>query len=85
MALTTAQKTAIEEIVNVLVAYTGPGRGRRRFAEMFMDLVNKEDYPEYYEVRLTQRHPWLKNNKSTGHTRSKMFQWNTRQPLQQHF
>lgn len=50
MGLTAAEKTAVEEIVNTLVAYTGPGRGRRRLAELFMDLVDKDDYPEYYEV-----------------------------------
>jgi chromatin structure-remodeling complex subunit RSC1/2 len=49
MILTPVQKSAVEEIINVLVTTTGP-RGKRRLAEMFMNLVDKDEWPEYYEV-----------------------------------
>ncbi|KAF8548751.1 hypothetical protein OG21DRAFT_1422510 [Imleria badia] len=49
MPITSAQKTAIEEIINILVATTPP-RGKRQLAAMFMDLVDRAGWPEYYEV-----------------------------------
>ncbi|KAH7925669.1 hypothetical protein BV22DRAFT_416009 [Leucogyrophana mollusca] len=49
MSITAAQKVAIEEIIDVLVSTT-PSRGKRRLSEMFMDLVDRTDWPEYYEV-----------------------------------
>lgn len=48
--MTSAQKAAIEDILDVLVATTPP-RGKRHLAAMFMDLVDRADWPEYYEVR----------------------------------
>ena len=50
MPVTSAQKAAIEDILDVLVATTPP-RGKRHLAAMFMDLVDRADWPEYYEVR----------------------------------
>lgn len=50
MALAAGQKQAIEEIINVLVN-TSPPRGKRHLSAMFMDLVDRAEYPEYYEVR----------------------------------
>jgi hypothetical protein len=49
MGLTPAQKSSIEEIINVLLSATGP-RSRRKLADLFVELVDKDDYPEYYEV-----------------------------------
>jgi len=49
MAITAAQKTAIEDILSILVAAT-PSRGKRQLAGMFLDLVDRTDWPEYYEV-----------------------------------
>jgi hypothetical protein len=51
MSLIPAQKSAIEEVINVLTTTPVP-RGKRRLAEMFMDLVDKDEWPEYYEVSL---------------------------------
>lgn len=52
MTITPAQKTAIEEVIATILAVSaGSGRGRRQLSGMFMDLVEKEDYPEYYDVR----------------------------------
>jgi chromatin structure-remodeling complex subunit RSC1/2 len=51
MAITPAQKTAIEEVIAAILAVSvGNGRGRRQLSGMFMNLVDKEDYPEYYDV-----------------------------------
>lgn len=49
MAITSTQKSAIEDIINILVAAT-PSRGKRKMADMFLDLVDRSDWPEYYEV-----------------------------------
>ncbi|KAL4064792.1 hypothetical protein V8B97DRAFT_1987062 [Scleroderma yunnanense] len=49
MAISPAQKTAIEEIIGILVAAT-PSRGKRQLAGLFLDLVDRTDWPEYYEV-----------------------------------
>ncbi|KAF7971438.1 hypothetical protein HWV62_21208 [Athelia sp. TMB] len=49
MTIQAAQKQAIEEIINVLVN-TSPPRGKRHLSAMFMDLVDRSEYPEYYEV-----------------------------------
>lgn len=49
MTLTSAQKSAAEEVLDVIVSTTGP-RGKRHLSAMFMDLVDRADWPEYYEV-----------------------------------
>ncbi|KIJ60553.1 hypothetical protein HYDPIDRAFT_117086 [Hydnomerulius pinastri MD-312] len=49
MAITPAQKAAIDEIIDMLIAAT-PARGKRQLSGMFMDLVDRADWPEYYEV-----------------------------------
>ncbi|EGN94159.1 hypothetical protein SERLA73DRAFT_96993 [Serpula lacrymans var. lacrymans S7.3] len=52
MAITTAQKSAIEDIINIIISATPapPSRGKRRLSAMFMDLVDRTEWPEYYEV-----------------------------------
>ncbi|KAF8588485.1 hypothetical protein K439DRAFT_1384573 [Ramaria rubella] len=47
MAISAAQKRAIEDIVNTLCTTT---KGRRRICDMFMELPNREAWPEYYKV-----------------------------------
>ncbi|KAF9235837.1 hypothetical protein BU15DRAFT_77561 [Melanogaster broomeanus] len=49
MPITSAQKTAIEEVIDLLVSTT-PARGKRQLSAMFMELVDRADWPEYYEV-----------------------------------
>ncbi|KAI6113785.1 hypothetical protein EDD16DRAFT_1483863 [Pisolithus croceorrhizus] len=49
MAITSAQKSAIEDIINVLLAAT-PSRGKRQLAGMFLELVDRSDWPQYYEI-----------------------------------
>ncbi|KAI0063253.1 hypothetical protein BV25DRAFT_1802548 [Artomyces pyxidatus] len=49
MALTDPQKTAIEEIVVALTNVRTP-RKKRPLADMFMDLVDREAWADYYEV-----------------------------------
>lgn len=49
MVVTVPQKQAIEEVINVLVN-TSPPRGKRHLSALFMDLVDRAEYPEYYEV-----------------------------------
>ncbi|EIW86165.1 hypothetical protein CONPUDRAFT_140847 [Coniophora puteana RWD-64-598 SS2] len=49
MPLTPAQKAAIEELIGILSSATPP-RGKRLLSTMFMELVDRSDWPEYYEV-----------------------------------
>ncbi|KAG2134592.1 uncharacterized protein EDB93DRAFT_842565 [Suillus bovinus] len=49
MTITPAQKSAIEEVIEIIVATT-PARGKRQLSELFMDLVDRSEWPEYYEV-----------------------------------
>jgi hypothetical protein len=53
MPISSAQKAAIEEVIDVLISTT-PARGKRQVSSMFLDLVDRADWPEYYEV-LDQR------------------------------
>lgn len=49
MPLTAPQKTAIDEVVRAITsAYSR--RAKRRLADMFLELVDKEYWPEYYQV-----------------------------------
>ncbi|TFK71699.1 hypothetical protein BDN72DRAFT_957862 [Pluteus cervinus] len=49
MAITPAQKTALEEVINALLSITSAPR-KRQVAAMFLDLVDRNDWPHYYEV-----------------------------------
>lgn len=52
MAMTPEQKAEIEGILQLLLDSTAsaPRGRRRRLADMFLNLVNKNDWAEYYEV-----------------------------------
>ncbi|PIL30846.1 hypothetical protein GSI_07014 [Ganoderma sinense ZZ0214-1] len=49
MPLTAAQKTAIDEVVRAITSASSR-RAKRRLADMFLELVDKEYWPEYYQV-----------------------------------
>ena len=87
MPITSAQKAAIEEIINVLVSTT-PARGKRQLSALFMELVDRADWPEYYEV-LYSIFTSFSDKHSTyihthihqrpffilGHSRTAVYQW----------
>ena len=51
MPLKDEEKSAIAEVVEELTStVVGSGRGKRRIADLFEELVDKESYPDYYEV-----------------------------------
>ena len=50
MPVNAAQKNAIEEVIRALTSATSR-RAKRRLADMFLDLVDRDSWPEYYEVR----------------------------------
>jgi len=50
MPLSNSQIIAANEIINILCQTTAGPRAKRKLGEMFMDLVDKDDLPEYYEV-----------------------------------
>ncbi|KAF9007885.1 hypothetical protein BDQ17DRAFT_1455107 [Cyathus striatus] len=49
MPVTPAQKSAVEEVISALLAAHAP-RGKRLLCSMFMDLVDRKEWPEYYEI-----------------------------------
>ncbi|KAJ7259793.1 hypothetical protein C8J57DRAFT_1720338 [Mycena rebaudengoi] len=49
MPISAAQKSAIEEVLGALTSATGNPR-KRQLAGMFRELVDRHDWPEYYEV-----------------------------------
>jgi hypothetical protein len=50
MPVPQSQKTAIEEVITALLNVTQGGRYKRRLTDNFLDLPNKDDYPDYYKV-----------------------------------
>ena len=50
MPLSTAQITAANEVIDILSTTPADPSAKRKLGEMFMDLVDKDDSPEYYEV-----------------------------------
>lgn len=75
MTITAAQKTAIEEVIEIIVATT-PARGKRRLSQFFMELVDRSEWPEYFEVFLSFRgnERWGISELCLGHTRAPMYQ-----------
>jgi len=49
MPVTNAQKAAIEQVIEALKSVTSP-RKKRVLAELFLDLVDKETWANYYQV-----------------------------------
>lgn len=55
MPITLSQKAAIEEIIHVLLNASSIRSKRSvKLASMFMDLVDRTEWPAYYDVRLIQ-------------------------------
>ena len=52
MPITLSQKAAIEEVIHALLTVTSI-RSKRpvKLAVMFMDLVDRTEWPAYYDVR----------------------------------
>lgn len=48
MGLPSAQRSDIEAILSLLFNTTN--QRKRRLADVFLELVDKEEYPEYYQV-----------------------------------
>lgn len=49
MPINAAQKKAVEEVISALLGVQAP-RGKRNLCGMFMELVDREEWPQYYEV-----------------------------------
>lgn len=49
MPMTPAHKTAIDEVIRAITSASSR-RAKRRLADMFLELVDKEFWPEYYQV-----------------------------------
>ena len=48
MPVTPEQTAAIKEVISAITAVTGAPR-KRRLVEMFMELVDREAWPQYYQ------------------------------------
>jgi chromatin structure-remodeling complex subunit RSC1/2 len=55
MTVTAAQRGAIEQVIDVIFNTSAP-RGKRHLSAMFLDLVDRKEYPEYYEVPQLEFH-----------------------------
>lgn len=51
MPLSSAQKTEISAVISALLDATA-SKTKRQLASMFLELVDRESWPEYYEVTL---------------------------------
>ena len=51
MPINDAQRKALEEVLAVVNAATGPNRGKRKLADMFQELPDRDAWSEYYDVR----------------------------------
>ncbi|KAI3602360.1 rsc complex protein [Moniliophthora roreri] len=50
MPIMSEQKAAMESVINAITSVTAPHRGRRNLSSMFMDLVDRNAWPDYYET-----------------------------------
>ena len=50
MPLSPVQITAVNEVITILCTTPAGPRAKRKLGEMFLNLVDKDDLPEYYEV-----------------------------------
>lgn len=51
MVLNDAQKKAAEEVIDALTSATTGARSKRKLAEMFLELPDRDAWSEYYEAR----------------------------------
>ena len=87
MAITQAQKIGIQEVIKLLLDATVP-RGKRRLADMFLELVDKDDWPEYYEVfQIAFSYPFpcpsSISNPLPGDTRTEVFERRKTKPREE--
>ena len=79
MPVSAAQKTAINEVISALTGATSR-RAKRRLADMFLELVDRDSWPEYYEVcRLSPSCPDTDTTAQTaalvGYSPTALHQW----------
>jgi hypothetical protein len=60
MTITAVQKTAIEEVINIIIN-TSPPRGKRHLSTLFLELVDRTEWPEYYEVGVSLNFVFARN------------------------
>jgi chromatin structure-remodeling complex subunit RSC1/2 len=49
MAVTDAQKAAVEQVIQTIKSLSSP-RKKRVLADLFLDLVDRETWADYYQV-----------------------------------
>jgi hypothetical protein len=73
MAVTDAQKAAAEQVIQAIKCVSSP-RKKRVLADLFLDLVDKETWADYYQVTFP---PPCRSIPSTtiGHSPTQVSQW----------
>jgi hypothetical protein len=72
MPLSSLQTAAIKEVIQVILAQTAT-RGKRQLAAMFMDLVDRQEWPQYYEVHIAVSNLFFAEY-SKGYSRAQVFE-----------
>jgi chromatin structure-remodeling complex subunit RSC1/2 len=57
MPVTTAQRSAVQEVIDAIKSVSSPKK-KRNLSELFLELVDKKTWANYYEVRVKPR-PYL--------------------------
>jgi len=69
MPVTNAQKAAIEQVIEAVKSVTSR-RKKRVLSELFLELVDKETWANYYQVTFLKICSALCHPQSTSHNRS---------------
>ena len=73
MAVTDAQKAAAEQVIQAIKSVSSP-RKKRVLAELFLDLVDKETWADYYQVTLPSPCRPMPST-MIGHSPTQVSQW----------
>ena len=78
MAVTDAQKAAVEQVIQAIKSVSSP-RKKRVLADLFLELVDKEAWADYYQVTnippLTLSIPHPQPCPIIGHSPTQVPQW----------
>jgi hypothetical protein len=74
-AVTDAQKTAVEQVIQAIKSVSSP-RKKRVLAEPFLELVDKETWADYYQVTsIIHSSPYPQPCPIIGHSPTQVPQW----------
>ena len=76
MAVTDAQKAAVEQVIRAIRSIPSP-RKKRLLADLFLDLVDKDTWADYYQVSSTPHpaDPYPQPCPIIGHSPTQVSRW----------